>query len=1103
MFSSNYINKKITFPQTKITIKINQLLYSYLSTQIYLTNDINSPNKLYYLKMFSLPLNSKISYENCIFETSILKLNEHEKIINFIDYYQMFSKDYIIFSILISYPKKGTLYNDIKNYIRNNQFMSNFLIFSYLLNTANILEILHKNNIIHRDISPENLLIDENFNIKIGFFNFSIKKEKNVDNSIMNDNNNNNLVNKILNISKNTNYYFRAPEENDIYSLENENNINEKVDIYALGCCLLMMIFNYDPYNYNDNSNLYNNSNMTNNNMKLNFFFEFKNFPKKLRKTFFEQISQFTVYSELLDNILKEDPNERFSATEIINYLNINKDKFLLNDTPEIQKLKLNFCTNFNSYFQKFINNHNIKIICYKTLINKNYLFPNSNLISNLFNKFKIKNYSKNIINKFYKNLTTNNIFNYTFSALKAIYLIHYVIFYFNNNNKEIYESKMVESILNLMFNVFNYRLMNQEFERYETIKNNQIINFLLRYIEYIQVKVVILKQYGNFIQNDYTFIIKNNNFYSNISKKFIYDILYLYTFSIQLTLLIPFGTNLIINTLDRIAHLLIEEFYSIFQNLFYFIIDYNKKNFNDNKNNQEFIDEFIKSSKEGFLFLKKIKNFRKSINSDLHTKFFTDENNFNLSMNYLSSNQFQKNNFYLFNEVLFNIQPKFIYENNYSEQINNNNQFNENNNNDDNDIINENEKINTYTSANSSNSENNNNNDEMNKIMNDMIGNCLHKNNNSDSFNSKNSNSDNDIYNSISENNKIDSNNKSISTNAQKSTNIITTTTQTTTTKKNSSMKTTTDSAKKFLNSIITKPSNQFFLNSFLINSNKNISNLDYGGSSHVFKTNYRGTEVAIKELLITKNSCRHTLKLFKREISTLQLILHPNLVLFMGAIAEPNKLCIITEYCSGGTLYNFLQNKQNKISWKFRLRILYEIAITMNFLHLNKPQILHRDLKTSNILLTENINGMNNECSIKINDFGLSKIINSIDMSKSGSDCIGTVEWMAPEVIKNNKYSNKCDVYSFGIIMWEIATRKKLYEKMNQSQIIYKVCFEKGRPEMEDWENFNPPKDYRELMEKCWDDDENKRPDFKEIIEDIKKIREKYYILNNINNS
>ena len=142
MFSSNYINKKLTFPQTKITIKINQLLYSYLSTQIYLTNDINSPKTLYYFKIFSLPLNS---YENCIFENSILKFNEHEKIINLIDYCcQIISKEYIIFFILISYPKKGTLYNDIKNYIRNNQFMSNFLIFSYLLNTANILEILHK-----------------------------------------------------------------------------------------------------------------------------------------------------------------------------------------------------------------------------------------------------------------------------------------------------------------------------------------------------------------------------------------------------------------------------------------------------------------------------------------------------------------------------------------------------------------------------------------------------------------------------------------------------------------------------------------------------------------------------------------------------------------------------------------------------------------------------------------------------------------------------------------------------------------------------------------------------------------------------------------------
>jgi serine/threonine protein kinase len=216
------------------------------------------------------------------------------------------------------------------------------------------------------------------------------------------------------------------------------------------------------------------------------------------------------------------------------------------------------------------------------------------------------------------------------------------------------------------------------------------------------------------------------------------------------------------------------------------------------------------------------------------------------------------------------------------------------------------------------------------------------------------------------------------------------------------------------------------------------------------------------------------------------------------MGAIAEPNKLCIVTEYCPGGNLFNFLQNKLQKITWKFRLRILYEIAITMNFLHTNQPQILHRDLKTSNILLTENIIGTNNECSIKINDFGLSKIFNSNDVNKNGSDCIGTVQWMAPEVIKKNKYTNKCDVYSFGIIMWEIATRKKLYDKMNQSQIIYKVCFQQGRPEMEEWEKFNSPNGYRELMEKCWNDDEDNRPDFKEIVEEIKKIREIFDVKN-----
>ena len=87
------------------------------------------------------------------------------------------------------------------------------------------------------------------------------------------------------------------------------------------------------------------------------------------------------------------------------------------------------------------------------------------------------------------------------------------------------------------------------------------------------------------------------------------------------------------------------------------------------------------------------------------------------------------------------------------------------------------------------------------------------------------------------------------------------------------------------------------------------------------------------------------------------------------MGAIAEENNICIVTEYCDGGTLFNLLhQRKEINISWNLRIRILLEISTGMNFLHTNNPRIIHRDLKSLTILLTNKISNSNDLTSIKI---------------------------------------------------------------------------------------------------------------------------------------
>ena len=217
--------------------------------------------------------------------------------------------------------------------------------------------------------------------------------------------------------------------------------------------------------------------------------------------------------------------------------------------------------------------------------------------------------------------------------------------------------------------------------------------------------------------------------------------------------------------------------------------------------------------------------------------------------------------------------------------------------------------------------------------------------------------------------------------------------------------------------------------------------------------------------------------------------MIRHPNLIIFMGTMIENNNLCIVTEYCKGGTLFDLLYKKKHiDIPWNLRLRILIDISKAMNFLHTNNPQIIHNDLKSLNILLTDDIreNSENNNVTIKINDFGLSKIIDKDKIEwESPQEIVGSVQWMAPEVIQNNFTNNaKVDVYSFGIIIWEVCTRIQPYKDMSILQIINFVCSEEGRPDCNLLPLEQMPKGLLELMKNCWNTDPNLRPDFSSVL-------------------
>ncbi|XP_032038219.1 receptor-interacting serine/threonine-protein kinase 2 [Aythya fuligula] len=161
------------------------------------------------------------------------------------------------------------------------------------------------------------------------------------------------------------------------------------------------------------------------------------------------------------------------------------------------------------------------------------------------------------------------------------------------------------------------------------------------------------------------------------------------------------------------------------------------------------------------------------------------------------------------------------------------------------------------------------------------------------------------------------------------------------------------------------------------------------------------------------------------------------------LGICNEPEFLGIVTEYMTNGSLNELLHGKDMypDVPWCLRYRILYEIALGVNYLHNMNPPLLHHDLKTQNILLDD-------EFHVKIADFGMSKW-RVISMSQSRSETSlpegGTIIYMPPEDYnpsQKTRASVKHDIYSYAIIMWEVMSRKQPFEEViNPLQIMYSV--------------------------------------------------------------
>ncbi|XP_028776272.1 putative receptor-like protein kinase At4g00960 [Neltuma alba] len=206
----------------------------------------------------------------------------------------------------------------------------------------------------------------------------------------------------------------------------------------------------------------------------------------------------------------------------------------------------------------------------------------------------------------------------------------------------------------------------------------------------------------------------------------------------------------------------------------------------------------------------------------------------------------------------------------------------------------------------------------------------------------------------------------------------------------------------------------------------------LGRGGFGRVYKGILsNGQEIAVKRL--SKCSGQGAEE-FKNEILLIAKLQHRNLVALLGYCIEEQEKILIYEYVPNRSLDYFLfgSTEGKVLSWMERCKIIGGVARGILYLHdYSRLKIIHRDLKPSNILLDDEMNP-------KISDFGLAKMVAINSQEGSTNRIVGTYSYMSPEYAMYGQYSEKSDVFSFGVIILEITTRKKNTSRQNESQYV-----------------------------------------------------------------
>eukprot|EP01104_Vermistella_antarctica_P011534 TRINITY_DN3225_c0_g1_i1.p1 TRINITY_DN3225_c0_g1~~TRINITY_DN3225_c0_g1_i1.p1 ORF type:complete len:2234 (+),score=480.91 TRINITY_DN3225_c0_g1_i1:263-6964(+) len=260
-------------------------------------------------------------------------------------------------------------------------------------------------------------------------------------------------------------------------------------------------------------------------------------------------------------------------------------------------------------------------------------------------------------------------------------------------------------------------------------------------------------------------------------------------------------------------------------------------------------------------------------------------------------------------------------------------------------------------------------------------------------------------------------------------------------------------------------------------------------GGYATVYRGYYQGEEVAIKKIKFGDEDETdaggelEAFSEFRREVWIMSGLQHQNIVPLTGFSMDPYS--IVTEFLPHGNVFEYIHDEKNELGPRFMMRLATDIAKGCAFMHGMTPPVIHRDLKTPNVLVASR----SETASVvaKVADFGTCQALASTTKGRTVANPV----WLAPEIMNSEEYTEKADVYSYGVMLWELVTRKEFFKEISFMSALEQAVIDGKRPEIPD----DCLPEYRSLIEDCWAGNPEDRPSFAECVTRCGELMTRYF--------